>query len=335
MVKVALIGTGFISEVHASSYASLDNAELTAVVSTTEEKGKKFAEKYKADYYPNIQELVKSGKADCVDICIPTYLHSDTVVEAAELGFDIFCEKPVAINLKDAEKMIKAVKKNSVKAMVGHAIRFWPEYIKAKEIVESGELGKPLHVFCQRLAATPDWHKNSWGFDEKRGGGASVDLHIHDLDYLIWLLGKPKLVSAEGVRNDSLGGMAHITTNILFESGVTGFAEGGWAFGSSFPFTAALRIICEKGTIEWTLRAGKNIEERSQKLNLVVYKNDGTVEEPEVEQEDAYFLECKYFIDCIENNREIDNATLEDGKNALELALAATKAAKEHKIVKL
>ena len=335
MVRVALVGTGFIGEVHANSYASIENAELTAVISTTEEKGKKFAEKFGARYYPNLRALLRNEKIDCVDICTPTKFHVDMAVEAAESGLDILSEKPIAVTLEDADRMIQAVGESGVKAMVGHTMRFWPEYVKAKEIIDGGELGEPLHAFCDRLAATPDWHKDSWGFKEELGGGASVDLHIHDLDYLIWLFGKPKFINAVGVRNDSLGGVSHITTNVCFENGKSALAEGGWAFSSSFPFTMILRILCEKGTIEWTFRAGKNIEDRSQKMNLLVYKDDGSTDEPEVQEGDAYYLECKYFIDCVDNDREITNATLQDGRNALELALAATKSAKENKTVEL
>jgi predicted dehydrogenase len=270
-----------------------------------------------------------------VDICTPTYLHAGLAVEAAEAGLHVFCEKPIARTLKEADRIIKAVAKSKVKAMVGHAIRFWPEFRKAKEIIESGELGEPLHAHCERLAATPDWHKNGWGFNEKQGGGASVDLHIHDLDYLTWLFGQPERISAAGVRDDSLGGVSHITTNIHFQNGKCAFAEGGWAFSSSFPFTMVLRILCKRGTVEWIFRAGKNIEDRSQKKNLVVYRSDGSIDEPEVEEGDAYYLECKYFVDCIDHDREITNATLQDGRNALALALAATKSAKEHRAIKL
>lgn len=335
MVKVAVIGAGFIGDVHANSIHRLENAEVSAVVSSREKEGKEFADKFGAKHFISLEQLLREGEADCVDICTPTFVHPEMVQMSAEAGKHILCEKPLALSLKDTDRMIKAVRGNKVKAMAGHTLRFWPEYIKAKQIVDSGDLGKPLHAFCERLAATPDWHKNSWGFQEQKGGGASVDLHIHDLDYLIWLFGQPKTVSAAGVYKPELGGVSHIGTNIVFQNGVTGFAEGGWTFKGSFPFTMALRILCEKGTIEWILRAGKNIEERSQKMKLIVYKEDGSIEEPEVEEEDPYYLECKYFVDCIDNDIPIENATFEDGRNALELALAATKSAKEQKPVKL
>ncbi len=203
--------------------------------------------------------------------------------------------------------------------------------------MESGGLGKPLHCFCQRLASLPDWHVNNWGSDEKLSGGAALDLHIHDLDYMLWLFGKPNLVKAQGVYNPDIikqGGLVHIDTAIEFNSGVSGFAEGGWAFKGEFPFTMALRILCERGTIEWIFRAGKNIEERAQQSNIIIYKENGSVETLEVGQKDSFLVELTYFIDCIENNRTVENATFEDGKNAVELALAAIKSAKEKTVIR-
>lgn len=333
MARVALIGTGFIGEVHAGAYGKIDNAQLVAVVSTTEQKGRAFARKHGARYYPSLPDALQEEEIDCVDICTPTKLHADMTIQAAQAGLNILCEKPLALNLEDADRMIEAVRKAGVKAMAGHTIRFWPEYVAAKQIIDSGQLGAPLHAFCTRLAATPDWHKNGWGMDEKSGGGASLDLHIHDLDYLMWLFGRPKLVNAVGVRIDALGGIAHINTNVSFENGTSAVAEGGWAFGSSFPFTMAFRILCEKGTIEWIFRAGKNIENRSEKSALVVYWNDGRTDTHPVPEEDAYVLECTYFADSVDEGRDITNATFEDARGALELALAATVSAKEDRTV--
>ena len=335
MVKVAIIGAGFIGEIHANSYKQIKNANVVAVVDKVERKGIKLAEKIGTSFYEDLNDLFENQEVDCIDICTPTFLHADMAVRAAEAGKNVFCEKPLALSLKEADRIIEALKKNKVKAMVGHVIRFWPEYVKAKEIVSSGQLGEPLYVFCERLAITPDWQEGNWVTNEKYSGGVSVDLHIHDLDYLIWLFGKPILVKAQGVYDKKLSSLVHIATTIEFENGKSALAEGGWAFKGSFPFTMILRILCEKGTIEWVFRAGKNIEKREQKADLIVYENNGSIYNLEVDQTDAYLLECKYFIDCIDNNRPVKRATCEDGRLALELALAATKSAKEKTLIKL
>jgi predicted dehydrogenase len=234
--------------------------------------------------------------------------------------------------------MIKAVKQNNVKAMTGHVLRFWPEYVKIKEIIDSGYLGRPLNAFCERLAVTPDWQVGAWDKSEKYSGGAAIDLHIHDLDLLIWLFGRPEIVKANGIltpENPKEGGFSHIFTSAQFRNGEAGFAEGGWSFKGAFPFTMAVRVLCERGTIEWIFRAGKNIEERSQAANIKIYCNDGSTETIEAKQADPFFNELSYFIDCIENNRPVEKATFEDGKASLEFALSAIKSAREQIFVRL
>lgn len=338
MIKVALIGIGYIGNAHLSALKQIGNAQLTAIVDYHEENGRKAAQENNAKYFKNIDDLLKNADIDCVDICVPTFAHAELAIKAANAGKHILCEKPLALSLNDADDMINAAKQNNVKAMTGHVLRFWPEYVKIKEIIDSGYLGRPLNAFCERLAVTPDWQVGAWDKSEKFSGGAAIDLHIHDLDLLIWLFGKPEIVKANGIltpENPKEGGFSHIFTSAQFRNGEAGFAEGGWSFKGSFPFTMVVRVLCEKGTIEWVFRAGKNIEERSQAANIKIYSNDGSTETIEVKQEDPFFRELSYFFDCIENDRQIRKATFEDGKASLEFALAAIKSAREQIVVKL
>ena len=102
-----------------------------------------------------------------------------------------------------------------------------------------------------------------------------------------------------------------------------------------FPFTNVLRVICENGTVEWTFRAGKLLEQRDFNSPMVVYRSDGTVLEETPDDTDAFLIQWKYFIDCLESGRKIENATFEDGRNALEVVLKAIKSAKKGKAVKI
>jgi len=338
MVKFALIGIGYIGQAHLSVLSQIKNAQLVAIVDSREEIGRKVAQENNANYFKNIDELLKNLDVDCVDICVPTFAHAEIAIKSANAGKHILCEKPLTLSLQDADEMIKAVKANNVKAMTGHVLRFWPEYVKIKEMIDNGYLGKPLNAFCERLAVTPDWQVGAWNKCEKLSGGAALDLHIHDLDFLIWLFGKPEIVKAQGMltpENPKEGGFSHIFTTAMFKNGEAGFAEGGWSFKGAFPFTMVVRILCEKGTIEWAFRAGKNIEERGQAANIKIYCNDDSTETIEVKQADPFFNEISYFVDCIENNKPIEIATFEDGRASLEFALAAIKSAREQSVVKL
>jgi len=289
---------------------------------------------FNVHYYVNINALLNNEDIDSVDICIPINKHAEIAIKAANAYKHIFIEKPITLSLREADDIIEAAKINSVKGMVGHCVRFWPEYIKAKEIADSGKLGRPLYAYSERLLTCPDWLEDNWDFNEEYSGGAAIDLQCHDLDYLIWLFGKPSIVKSQGVYNPDFGGFVQVATSVEFESGQIGLAQGGWAYKGSFPFTVVVRVLCEKGTIDWLFRGGKNVEGISNKSDLIVYEADGTSYKPEIEQIDPYLAELKYFIDCLDNKKPIERSTLENGRAALELSLAARKSAKEKITVK-
>jgi predicted dehydrogenase len=335
MVKIGIIGAGFMGSIHLNAFKQIENAQVVAIVDSVEERGKELAKEAGANHYSDLGRLLKKEDVDAVTVCTPTYLHADIVKEAAAAGKHILCEKPLALSLEEAKMMLKVVKRNKVKAMVGHVLRFWPEYIEAKRIAESGELGKALHAFCERLCVTPAWPWKGWMVDEKYSKGAPVDMHIHDLDYLIWLFGEPKLVKSQGVYSKKLNSYMHIGTTVEFKSGQCGLAEAGYGFKGKFPFTMVLRILCEEGCIDWTYRMGETLEERGQEFALTVYKADGSIYIPEYEKADPYYRECNYFIDCIENGKEIDMATFEQGYTALNLALATLESTKKGTAVTL
>lgn len=215
MIKAALIGIGYIGHAHLSALQQISNVKIAAIVDFNEENGKKIASENDAEYFKNIDELLKNSDIDFVDICVPTFTHAEIAVKAANAGKHVLCEKPLTLSLDDADKMIEAVKNNNVKAMTGHVLRFWPEYVKIKEIIDSGYIGKPLNAFCERICITPDWQVGAWDKNEKFSGGAAIDLHIHDLDFLIWLFGRPEIVKASGMltpENPKEGGLSHIFT---------------------------------------------------------------------------------------------------------------------------
>jgi predicted dehydrogenase len=258
MVNVAIIGAGFMGETHASSYKKINDSNIVAIVDRVEEKGKKLAKKFDTKFYTDIEDLIKNEDVDAIDICVPTFVHKDIVIKAANAGKHILCEKPLTLSLEDADEMIEAVEKNNVKAMVGHVLRFWPEYIKIKEIVDSGKLGEPLFGFCERLAVPPDWYENNWGLNEKNSGGVPLDLHIHDLDYLIWVFGEPDIVEAQGVYNPiqvDLGADVENTEPVTLDAG-DGFVSYEWSDGS----TEQTLLVDETGEYSVTITDNNHCE---------------------------------------------------------------------------
>lgn len=338
MIKVAIIGAGFMGKMHAEVYQNLNKAKLTAIVDSDLEKARLLADKYKATAYSSLGELINQEDIDAIDICLPTFLHKEYVVEAARLGKDILCEKPITLTLKDAEEMIQAVKEAKVKLMVAQVIRFWPEYVELKRIHQSGELGRLLSITLTRLSPTPTWAWDNWLADAERSGGALLDLHIHDTDYLLYLLGKP-LSLASRVSPGRLK-YAHVFTTFTFPNKVIAFTEGGWDMPDNFPFTMAYTALFEKGAVEFNSRHEKT---------LAIYRPGKKVEYPTARPElettvsgggniadlGGYFSEIKYFIDCLENNEETTEASAQSARDSLEIALSEMKSADSGKIIEI
>src|SRR5665647_2392222 len=115
MIKVALVGIGYIGHVHASALRQLKNAQVVAIIDNLEDRGRKVADDINAKYFKNIDELLNNSDADCVDICVPTFAHAEIAIKAANAGKHVLCEKPLALSLQDADAMIKAVKANNIK----------------------------------------------------------------------------------------------------------------------------------------------------------------------------------------------------------------------------
>jgi predicted dehydrogenase len=326
MIGVAIIGTGYMAEIIVNIIKRFKNAKLVAVHNRNEEKGKNFGNKFNVYHYKEIDNLLKNNEIKVVSICTPTVSHYELISKAANAKKNIFCEKPIALSMKEADEIIEIVKKNKIKFMVGHVLRFMPEYTEAKKIIESGKIGNILNIFCERLVTFPK--HPGWRAKEEYSKGAALDLQIHDIDYLNYLLGKPISLISAGVYKPNLGGWAHINTILEFPYKIIGAIDSGWLVKGKFPFTVALRIMAEKGTLEWIFRGGESLEERNKKKPMVLFKMDGSIETIKVSPKDGFYKEWKYFIDCIENNKEIANSTLKDSRLALKIALASIESAK-------
>ena len=149
--------------------------------------------------YSDLTQMLAAEQLDAVSIASPTFMHNLQSIEALEAGLHVFCEKPMALNSVDCQRMSEAAQQSGKTLQVGHCIRFWPEYVEAKEIIDSQKYGKVMAATFQRLSLTPTWSWDNCFLDGKRSGGAMLDLHIHDTDYVQYVFGMPKAVFSQGV----------------------------------------------------------------------------------------------------------------------------------------
>lgn len=293
-----------------------------------------------AKHFPNAKtyefgmDLIKNEELDIADICLPSYMHADHAIAAMEKGMNVFSEKPVCLSKEDGKRLLETEKRTGVKAMVGQVIRSWPEYLYLKKVYEEKKLGKLKSIVMQRTSNNVLWGFDNWFQDEERSGSVVLDLHVHDLDFLRYMLGEPDRFDVRATAFES-GMINQIITTYEFGN-VFVTTEGMWDVSTAVPFEASFHACFEEGSVFYN----GNKEE-----TLTVYKKDGTKEVPDLSAEfneksneaginisdlGPYHAELKYFAECLRDNKPIEIAPLCEGVSSVDLALDEWKATKEY-----
>lgn len=332
MINVGIVGAGNIGRVHSRSYAQLANARVVAVADIDHQAADAMAAKHGARAYYDMRYLFDDKDVQVVDVCLPTYLHEQGVIGAASAGKHVLCEKPVALTVDSAERMISAIEHAGVKAMVAQVIRFWPHYLTIKEMLDRGDLGLPIMAYAARLGRQPMW--TSWYSDPNLSGGALLDLHVHDLDWLYYLFGRPKTVYAVGTRVNS-GAWNHVLTSLDYGSHRAA-AEASFLMPDSFPFTMIFRLLCERGLAEYQYGGIQSDPQATARLHtLVAYLAGQPPQHPTCDETDPYLAEIRYFVNCLDRGESPTIATLSEARDVLQIALAARQSLETGQVISL
>lgn len=294
MLKVGLIGVGGISGAHIPGWLSLDGVELVALCDVRPEQMEKY---HDIRHYTDFDEMLRNEELDILDICLPTFLHVEYAIKAMEKGINVLCEKPISLNRDDVKRVYEVAEKNNVKFMVAHVIRFWREYEFVKNVYESGKYGKLLMGKMVRLSAFPRWSWDNWMRDEARSGFVPYDLHIHDLDFMVYAFGKPQKVDS---RRNKSSVQDYISVTYDFGDFYIN-AESSW-FAGDYPFTAQFRFLFEDAIIS---NEGQGLKIYENSGNIVSLEEAATGDTGEINlpKSGAYAEEIAYFTDCVKNNK--------------------------------
>jgi len=341
-VKVGLIGVGFMGKMHFGVHSASKRAKIVAIADVDQKKldgdwssiggniddaSAKKVNLKGIRKYTNAMDLIKDPEVELVDITLPTSMHAKWSLAALKAGKHLLCEKPVARTAKEAKKVAAAAKKAKGMMMVAHCIRFWPEYAVTRQLVKSRKYGKVLSASFRRLSPAPTWGWKNWLMNGRMSGGALLDLHIHDIDYVQYLFGKPKAVFARGYLSKmSKGGVDHVVASYVIPGVKQAMAEGAWGLEPAFPFEMSFNIVCQKATISFST---------SSSPMFTVYGPGAKVEHPKVPAGDGYSLEIDYFLKCIQTGKKPKVVTVDDAVNSVRIAEAEFKSIKTGKIVKL
>ncbi len=311
MKKVALVGIGGMGFVHYNAYKKLDNAKIIAVADPRVDMAKEKIGDDDVRVYASIEELFASETPDMVDVCTPSYMHADLSIYAMEHGCDVICEKPMSVTVEDTERIVAAMNKTGKTFMVAHVVRFMARYVYLKKVIDSGELGKPIHIQMKRISAVPRWSWENWMRDVEKSGGAPVDLSIHDIDFAQYAFGAPKSVSGvcHSMRNDN----DYLVSNLNYD-GFSVSIIGGW-YNADIPFNASFTAIFENGEV---VSEGDTFTKNGEPIEIEV----GEVSENtgiNLSGADGYGDEIAYFVDCLERGVKPEKVAPKSSQDSVKL----------------
>jgi UDP-N-acetylglucosamine 3-dehydrogenase len=321
-MNVGIAGAGFMGETHAKSYEKLPGVKLCALAESNSEKRHYFSNLFSpAKVYDDVFKMIDDDDIDMIDICLPTPLHTQIAVAALKKNKHVLLEKPITLNLDDAEMIRKAAIESNGKFMVAHVLRFWPEYVAIQKALKEHMRSQDIvEIYASRFNELPLWSENTWMMNEEKSGGLIVDLMIHDIDFIIWNLGKVNRVLTHGIYNNKNFAI-HATAILEMESGTVAYVEGGYLNPSGSGLSTQMRVYGKNSLLE--MYPYNNTIKLSQK--------DKVFKEIHVSGNDGYYEEIKYFINCIKQNVTPEIVTIDSAIDSLKTCLALKRSLNEKK----
>jgi len=316
-VRFALIGCGPMACQLADSLASRTDARVVAVVDPVSEARQRAAEAYQAEGYAEHAQALARDDIDAVIVATPTHLHKEIVIDAAQAGKHVFCEKPMALTVSDCDEMIAAAEAAGVRLMVGQVLRLMFPFWRIKELATPGELGSPVCVSIRRLMRLSG---TGWRGRRAASGGPLFEVHVHEFDLMRHLCGEVAQISAYGGQflTEGVDYYDIYLVNLRFRSGAVGHLHGGRGMGGHV-FEG--RIICPGGMLTFGPEWGTGAMQRAGG-------------EPEALRDDTRSgpvgidWELDSFVQWVLRDKP-PVITARDGRAAVELAVAAYRSIEE------
>lgn len=289
MLKVAVVGVGGISGAHIPVWEAMEDAELVALCDINQER---------LDLYPgkrgylDFEEMLEKEKLDIIDICLPTYLHAEYSIRAMEKGIHVICEKPIDLKQETVAKVYETARKNNVNFMVAQVLRFWPEYAVLKDAMETQKYGRVISGYMCRLGGM--YKKPRWYGYEELSGLVPYDLHVHDLDFMVYCFGVPSHVNARRIHipdeQDCLQSIYEYPDFFInIESA---------GYKAPMGFTARFRIQFENALIVYENNVCTIYEPDGKSTVVAVDSENGTTP-GNLPKSNAYANEIIYFAECV------------------------------------
>lgn len=321
--SVGLIGLGAIGRLHFDCWRQSQHARMAAIASSDPKKragewggqefnlGDQSAERVDLTgiaTHADAAALFADPSVQIVDICTPTPHHAPLALAALRAGKHVVLEKPMSLSLAECDELIAAARESDRQIMVAHCLRYWPHYVKARELIESGEFGRPLYAKLERTGAIPKWSAGGWLTSATKSGGV-LDMHIHDIDVALWWFGRPARVVATGVTHAELP--IFMDAQWTYADGPLVNLHSAWDPNGG-TFRHAFHLVLEKASITYDLATHPNV--------LVVHR-DGIREEWPMPEPAAHQAELDDFAQTVAAGRPFTRFTPEESRLSVEIGL--------------
>jgi predicted dehydrogenase len=340
MVRIGIVGIGFMGMIHYLASKKLQGAQVVALCSRDQKKLAGDWRSIQGNFgprgevmdlsgikkYPDLDAMLADKDIDLIDICNPTHLHPETALRALKGGKHVLVEKAIALEAKDADAMVAAAKAAAKLLMVAHVLPFFPEFAYAAQAIRGGRHGKLLGGHFKRVISRPDWSSDI--ADAGKTGGPAVDLHIHDTHFIGLVCGVPGQVFSTGVVEDDA--VAYLTTQYLYGAGGPAISCSSGALAQKGrPFVHGFEIYLEKATLIY----------ESGTCPLTLLGADGKAEQIELgtggDATTAFTLEIQAAVDGVNSGREPDLLSGKLARDALVVCHRECESVKTGRAVKV
>lgn len=324
MLNIGFIGCGGIARHHAARMKELKNVRIAGAADVVEEAARSFTRDFGGTPFADFRQLLKRENLDAIWVCTPTFQHPAPVIAAAKAGKHIFCEKPMALKLADAERMAQASQQAGVRLTIGFVRRFDTQWGKLKQIVQSGALGRPV-IWRFAAGGRP---ANAWFRDVRKGGGPLMDGAVHNYDFMRQIFGPVASVQASSLQFDATSVGADTASVIVnFKSGDQHTLIWSWGVAAGAPVAHLNDVIGPKGSLQFGMTASQAPENYdSEKHGAFTLKTGGGRERVHTfRKQDIFVAQLKHVVDCFSRGEQ-PLVTPEDGIEALRIAAAVLKA---------
>ena len=314
MIRVGIAGIGFMGMIHYLAYQKIRGVKVTTLC---EQDRKRLAGDWrtiKGNFgpqgemmdlkgiarYADLDEMLADPNLDMIDICLPPAWHAKVAVAALRAGKHVFCEKPIALNPADANRMVAAAKKARKLLSIGQVLAFFPEYQYAYKAITSGKYGRLLGGHFKRIISDPVWMKDF--YDPQKCGGPMLDLHVHDAHYIRLVFGMPKAVQSVGTMRGEV--VERFSTQFLYDPPRMVTAACGVIDQQGRPFTHAYEIYLEKATLLFDYAAIAKVGDAVTPLTVLL--KGGNVLRPKLgsgDPVDAFAVELSEAVRAVRSNK--------------------------------